>query len=94
MTQRCAACGSNELLRRTRLFKRASWTPGEISLDVPIPGFAGSGTFRSDIRAVICVACGHVHLQAVDLAELRAAYAEQQRTALSVTQDVSPDGSV
>jgi hypothetical protein len=75
----------DELLRRTRLFKRGGFAPGEISLDVPIPGFAGSGGFRSDVRAVTCVACGHVQLQAIDVAELRAAYAEQQRNALSVT---------
>ena len=85
MTQQCAACGSNELLRRTRLFKRGGLAPGEISLDVPIPGFSGTGGFRSDVRAVTCVACGHVQIHATDLAELRRAYEDQQRNALSVT---------
>jgi hypothetical protein len=84
MTQQCAACGSKELLRRTRLFKRGGWWPGEVSLDIPLPGFAGSGHFRSGLRAVTCVTCGHVQVHATDLAELRRAYEQQQSHSLSV----------
>jgi hypothetical protein len=84
MTQQCAACGSKELLRRTRLFKRGGWFPGEVSLDVPSPGFAGSGNFRSGLRAATCVTCGHVQVHATDLVELRRAYEQQQSNSLSV----------
>ncbi len=76
MTQQCAACGSNELLRRTRLVKHGV-AAGEVSVDVPIPGFSGFGGFRSGLRAVTCVACGHVQIHATDLADLRRAYEER-----------------
>ena len=80
MTTRCAACGSDQLLRRTRLVKLGI-APGEIVLDLPPAGALGHGQ-PVEVRAVTCVACGHVQIHATDLDALRTAYAQQQEGSL------------
>ena len=84
MTTKCASCGSEQLLQRTRLYKTGRLFPGEITLDIPPMGWSGTGQFRSELRAVTCVDCGHVQVHATDLPALRAAYEEQRATSLHV----------
>jgi hypothetical protein len=78
-TTKCASCGSEELLRDARLFKRGGFSPGEISLDARPSARYATGEW-SDVRALICMECGHIQLQATDFAVLRAAYQKQRAT--------------
>jgi hypothetical protein len=82
MTARCAACGSDQLLHRTRLLKLGV-APGEIMLDLPPAGAQGRGQ-STGLRALTCVGCGHVQIHAKDLDALREAYERQQESALGI----------
>lgn len=82
-TTKCASCGSEELLGGARLYKRGGFFPGEISLDVPPSGWKGTGEW-SNVRALICIECGHIQLQATDFMVLRAAYEKRRGPSLQL----------
>jgi|MudIll2142460700_1097286.scaffolds.fasta_scaffold538808_1 hypothetical protein len=84
MLPKCAACGSERLVHRARLFRAPAMLPGEIVMEVPPAGLPGTERYRTTLRADACIDCGHVQVHAVDLTVLREAYERQQAESLHV----------
>lgn len=74
----CLSCHSKRLLRNeeivTHAALRAFFGPYPITVQVPATS-ALKGGAQSRVSTQVCVDCGSIALQAVDLAELRSAYA-------------------
>jgi hypothetical protein len=62
-----------------RLYNRGGLSPSEISLDMTPSDGKGTGVW-STVRALTCMECGHIQLQATDFMVLRAAYEKQRGT--------------
>jgi hypothetical protein len=72
MNLTCRSCSSKRLLRGIRVVSH-----GLVSYPVTVefPSGGLSRSVRSAVSADVCVDCGHLDLQAVDLTELQRLYA-------------------